>query len=308
MPNNPIQTFRAVEPANFGFGSTATLASQPFVLYYGNAAQARTSGSTSGTTVITAPSLTTPLLASRFQPWTIRNQDNHFPVKVPNAYDRLYVFPMYVVSTTNFVLSGESVPTSFSTASWPTGYTAPIVMPFGRFPQSKDNSPVGPSTIRCLPRDLILKETPSASTTPDFSNEGIWTALPPYATFWPTNNALATTLGSFGAPVSTPRSTASAVGIGAGYQLPPDLSVGANTTAGSAVTNAASVFAATLNSASSVFVGAGLEFSTMGCEEIVLSHLASATNLPVVTMDAQTGASSVGSGKIHYFLVGVFLG
>jgi len=308
MPDTPLKTFRAVEPANWGFGATATIASQPFVLYH--ARNTPQNASTSATTALTGPANTNVLAASRFQPWTSKTLSTHYPVAVPNAYDRVYIFPMYVVETTNGTDTAtpiaNQVATTFSIASPGTSYAAPLIMPFGRLAQSRDNALV-PDTLRRLPYDLIRRANPNAVTL-DGYNQGIWTALPSYASNFLTSNGLATTVGTFGAPVSTPRTTASGLGIGAGYQLPPDLGVGIAAGA-NAVSNTASDFAATTGSGTATVIGAGLEFSLMGCEELVVNPLTVPANFPTVTLSTQTGQTgSVGSGALNWFLMGVFLG
>lgn len=309
MPNTPLQTFRTVEPANYGFGSSATMASRPFVLYHARGTQVATQTAASGT--LAYPAFTGSGQQTRFQPWTVRNQDNHYPVMVPNAYDRVFVFPMFVIDTINGVTgntgSTTEVPTETSVATPSTSYTAPLIMPFGRFPESTYNpNTVNPQHSR-TPWDLIKNFNRSFTVFPDAQTTGIWTVLPPYATNFTTSNGQIVAAPSATNPVSTPRGTGSSVGIGSAYQLPPDMSLGFQATT-SAATNAASVYNA---SGSQVWSGAGIEFSTMGCEELVVSLIGAPTNLSTVTLNAQptTGTGAVqGAAAINFFLMGVFLG
>ena len=310
MPNTPLQTFRTVEPANYAFGSSATLASEPFVLYHQRGTVLTTSASSQ---TLTYPSFTGAGVGTRFQPWTVRNQSNHYPVQIPNAYDRVFVYPMFVLDTidgaTGDTGSTTPVAVSFSIAAPGASYTAPFVMPFGLFPGSRANNTTRNEAHRRLPWDLIRQANPSAVITPDPVTTGCWTVLPPYASNFTTSNGLATAVGSFTAPVSTPRTTnAGTSGTGAPYQLPPDLSTGLTASA-SALTNATGQYVATTNSM--VFNGAGVEFSIMGCEELVVSLVKAPTNSPEVTVDLMpvtgTGATH-GKIAMNFFLMGVFLG
>lgn len=309
MPNTPLQTFRTVEPANYGFGSSATMASRPFVLYHSRGTQAATQ--TAATVSLSYPAFTGSASPSRFQPWTVRNQDNHYPVVIPNAYDRVFVFPMFVIDTIDGVTGniGSTVPltTTTSVATPPATYTAPLIMPFGRFPESTYNpGTINPQHLQG-PWNIIKKFNGSFVTNPDPQTTGIWTALPPYATNFTTSNGQIIAVPSATNPVSTPRGTGSGIGIGSAYQLPPDMSLGFTSTTGAA-SNTASVFN---TSTSQVWSGAGIEFSTMGCEELVVSMIGVPTNLPVVTLDIQptSGTGAVqGAGAINFFLMGVFLG
>lgn len=311
MPNTPLQTFRTVEPANYGFGSSATMASRPFVLYHARGTQVATQ--TAATSTLAYPTFTGSGQQTRFQPWTVRTQDNHYPVVIPNAYDRVFVFPMFVIDTINGVTgntgSTAEVATDTSVAIPPTAYTAPLIMPFGRFPESTYNpNTVNPQHSR-TPWDLIKKFNRSFTVLPDAEPTGIWTVLPPYATNFTTSNGQVVAVPSASNPVSTPRGTGSGVGIGSAYQLPPDLSVGLQATSNGVVSNTASQYLAT--SVSQIWSGAGIEFSTMGCEELVVSLIGAPTNLPTVTLNAQStsGTGAVqGAAAINFFLMGVFLG
>jgi hypothetical protein len=310
MPNTPLQTFRTVEPANYAFGSSATLASQPFVLYHQRGTELTTSGSSQ---TLAYPSFTGAALGTRFQPWTVRDQNNHYPVVIPNAYDRVFVYPMYVMDTINGATgaTGATTPVSveYSIAVPGNSFTAGFIMPFGLFPDSRLNPNTRNAGHRRLPWDLIREANPSATITPNPLTSGCWTALPAYASNFTTSNGLATAAGTFAAPVSTPRTTRTTTsGTGAAYQFPPDLSTGL-TCSGSALTNATGQYAATTNSM--VFNGAGLEFSTMGCEELVVSLVKEPENLPAVTVSAMTvSGTGAANGKIamNFFLMGVFLG
>ena len=97
MPNEPLQTYRAVDPVGYHFGSIATTASQPFVLGHFTSTSHTGAGATNQAMSFSSSALD----ADRFVPWVARNFDNstttgsYYPVAVPNAYDRILIFPMY---------------------------------------------------------------------------------------------------------------------------------------------------------------------------------------------------------------------
>jgi hypothetical protein len=315
MPNPPLQTFRAVEPANYGFGAAANISSQPFVLYHVRGEEVATS-----TTVTTLPTIATythSLNPVRFQPWLARNLATHYPVMVPNAYDRVLIFPMWVVDTRSGVNGdGTTVPVTFTVAAPGDSYVAPIVMPFGLLPQSRGYGNKGSDLNRRLPGDLIKLLNPQSPTPETLQSDGLWQVLPPYASNFAYSNGLAVAAGTYAAPVATPRSTESGtVGVGAPYQLPPDLAIGFSATA-VAVSNTVSQYASTTNSSSSVFCGAGVEFSTLGCEELVVCPVAPPVNFPAVTTNvcavvpqAEPAVPATnGASALNFFLMGVFQG
>lgn len=281
MPNPPLQTFRAVEPAHFGFAAASTLASQPFVLYHergsadiGNDIPALNFVSTFATT----------LPANRFQPWLWRDNDACFPVKVPNAYDRIHVFPMYVASA-----SSGNAP-SFGTVST---YNAPFIMPFGLAPQTRGFTTanrLNPDLHR-LPDDILARLGVVSSF--NSRTNGIWNVLPPYASNFSTSNGLMA-VGSATNPTSFGRHQ---TGTGTAYALPDDLSVS------NALTSLLSETQSRWTSGSSVLIGMGQDFQTLGAEEIVVAPGSSPTGLVI----SHEGSLEV-SYRIEYFLMGMFLG
>lgn len=307
MPNTPLQTFRTVEPANYAFGSSATLASRPFVLYHQRGTEVSTQSG--ATTSVSYPSFTGVLDASRFQPWTVRSQNQHYPVMIPNAYDRVFIYPMYVLDTTNGQTgaTGSTTPVSVgSSIAAPSTYTAPWIAPFGRFSESKDGAISVNSGHRQLPWDVIRKVNPNAVITPDPSTAGCWTLLSPYASNFTTSSGILTAAATVSNQISHLRAMA---GIGNAYQLPPDLTVGLSADTVSEVGNGNSRFAATTTSM--IFNGAGIEYTTAGCEELVVSLIKAPANLPAVTLDTMSvsGTGAVqGKAALNFFLMGVFLG
>ena len=314
MPNTPLQTFRTVEPANYGFGSSATLASRPFVLSWIRS-PTFTSAAATGTVLNGASTggganstgwndsgpntgATLPLVnADRCLPWVARNMEHIYPVKVPNAYDRIYIFPMYCIEArTGAVISGGLTGT----------YIGPSAIPFGLIPETRGYTTTGKMDpfLSRLPDDILdpfiaanqIEATGAAavSSLPSTRTNGLWTTLPPYSANFTTSNV--TNANSETAPSHIARSTITATGkIGSAYHFPADISISKADTNAMASGNSRAANGP-------VIVGGGLEFQVLGCEEIVLS--------PVVgpgTMNWGV-ANSGDKFRIHWFMMGVFLG
>jgi hypothetical protein len=286
MPNNPLQTFRAVEGANSSFTGTVTLASQPFVLHQ----QEVYSITAADTAAVSKAAFTLEALsANRFLPWLLRDLSSCYSVKVPNAYNRIYVFPMFFTSTDD--TTAANMPTIADAGS----YVAPYVIPFGMFPETR-----GHTTANKLheldyrfPDDVVTAATPTQ--VPSFSTRtrGIWTPLPSFGLNSTNSNGTITT-----ASTSTGYARGT-VGAGAGYALPDDLSVSLSNT--SALTASASQY---VTDSTTVLTGMGLEFSTLGCEEIAV-----ALGSNPAGMSTSIAAKVVGKVyKTHFALMGVFLG
>lgn len=288
MPNTPLNTFRAVEGANPSFTSTATLASQPFVLHY----QQVYSLTAADTAAVTKAAFTFEALdARRFLPWILRDFDSCYPVKVPNAYNRIYVFPIFFTSTDD--ATAANMPTLADAGN----YVAPYIVPFGMFPESRDYTTANklhPSTYR-FPDDIVTANSPTQ--VPSFSTRtrGLWTPLPSFGLNSTNSNGTITT-----ASTSTGYARGT-VGAGAGYALPDDLSVSLSNT--SALTSTASNYVDTTAS-TAVLTGMGLEFSTLGCEEIAVALGSNPAGIS--TSIAAKVASKV--YRTHFALMGVFLG
>jgi hypothetical protein len=297
MPNEPLQTYRAVDPVGYHFGSIATTASQPFVLNH------FASPTVLGTAALQA---NVPvafnagdfLTASRFLPWVSRDYDTpltgggaYYPVRVPNAYDRIYIFPMY------YIVGSASV------SAWGTlgGYSAPYILPMGLTPQTRgftDVNKMNPKLYR-FPEDIPEVNGYTRHTgTYSIRSKGLWIPLSSYATNALTNNgfmgaATATDARSFGRSVA---------GTGTTYKLPNDLSI--SNAAGAALTEAANQYAAgTAGTAQPPIIGMGLEFQTHGCEEIVCCIGSVPTgftlNIPIGNNQAH---------RVEMFMMGMFLG
>lgn len=277
MPNTPLQNFRAVEPANYAFGSSATLASQPFVLHHTATAVANAAVSTS---------LAEAYAVDRFFPWVSRLKNSHYPVSVPNAYDRILISPMYVVegasTTPNLKLTGIG--------------TAPIILPMGLAPQTRGtstNNQLNPKIHR-LPEDVLNAAKTSGqffgnTSAVDSRTNGHWNVLPPYAANFLTNNGVLA-VGSSTNPTHFART---GLGVGPGYFLPADLSI-STTTANPLALGDARI-------GQTYFIqGQGIEYATLGSEEIVVCI----GTYPVVSHLDPAAATE----KIHFLLVGMFLG
>lgn len=299
MPNEPLQTFRAVEPAHWGFGAISTIASQPFVLNHFTSDTIGGSGvlQTNAAVGFTAANF---LLADRFYPWISRNYDTpknnggaYYPVKVPNAYDRIYIFPMYYIV-------GSASASSFGSLAT---YSAPYILPMGLTPQTRGFTTVNklnPKLYR-FPEDIPEADGYSRKTgTYNIRDKGLWIPLSSYAT-----NAL-TSNGFMGAASNTDaRSFGRAVaGTGTAYKLPNDLSISLANSNNAPLTDTSNAYlAGSALTEQPPIVGMGLEFQTHGTEEIVcvLGSLPAGLTLNV----------PIGNGQAHrveMFLMGMFLG
>lgn len=352
MPNDPLKTFRAVEPANWGFGASATIASKPFVLQHVRSSDVPytpTGGAAGSGTPVSAwanigaqnfPSLT--LDADRTLPWLARAMSQIYPVSVPNAYDRVYIFPVYMLDRVPLHVVQTSTPVSGSvtttiTDSYPTNlpvigaatntYQAATILPYGMFPETRGSSAVGSLLNTRLPDDLITASNPKAQPIAATRTYGLWNALMPYASNFNSGNG-GSVASSATNPVSLARYTVSgtSTNIGAGYQLPNDLSVSPSPSGSSAMSSTNAQFAASLPTNQTYLTGLGLEFSLQGCSELVVVPLinpsgvptwtANATGLPTLT--GTNGTDPVVNGNAagtyyptvaaNYFLMGVFLG
>ena len=284
MPNPPLQTFRAVEPAHFGFAAASTLASQPFVLYHERGSAIVGEGSPTANSV-SAFAMTYP--ANRFQPWDWRLNDACFPVKVPNAYDRIHIFPMYIATSS----AGVSGDVSFGTVS--TSYNAPFIMPFGLAPQTRGFTTanrLNPELHR-LPDDILAKLGVISSF--NSRNDGIWNVLPPYASNFSTSHGLL----AIGSPTNPTSFGRHQTGTGTGFALPDDLSIS------NANTGVLSESQNRWNANSKVLIGMGQDFQTFGSEEIVVAPGSAPTGLTI----SHVGTLGV-TYRIEYFLMGTFLG
>lgn len=282
MPNEPLKTFRAVEPAHFGFGAMASLASQPFVLHH----QEIYSLTGVGTGVAGAAATYASLAANRFQPWNLRTASSCYPVAVPNAYDRIYIFPVFTTSWT-----GGSTTPSLGIGT----YVAPSIVPFGLTPQTRNfstSNKLNPALHR-LPDDVIQVANPTqVNTGLNLRTNGFWVPLPAYSTNFSTANGLLNAAGSTN-PTHFLRGN---TGAGSAAFLPSDFSLSASNT--SAITVSDSQKAST-----GQIVGLGHEFQTLGSEEIVV---ALGSNPSGVTITHGGELNEV--YKAHFFLMGMFLG
>lgn len=306
MPNNPLTVFRAVEPPFAGFQAAAGLASVPFVLSWSKTdltGSAATTGtllhrtSTGTTTLSKGWDLTTSpvgitLDADRAIPWVARNKDEIYPVAVPNAYERIYIFPLYIIEGT---VSGARLTPPVTAAV----HNGPSILPFGLLPGTR-----GASTAACLndrgtrfPDDLMAKQATPLSHDYSTRTNGSWITLPPYASNFTTNSQL-TVSNTETSPASFGRSTTSLANgaLGVGYRFNSDYTISQSTTAG-ATGGSNARFAA-----SSSLTGVGMEFSLQGCQEVVV--------VPQDFPDTLTW-TTVGSNeafRVHMFMMGVLLG
>lgn len=298
MPNNPLVTFRAVEPSNSGFTAAVGLTSAPFVLQHYRSFIAAT-----GSSQATAAAVTISLAADRFLPWINRTNNNVYPVAVPNAYDRVYIFPMLCLDTTPSADATPVPTTGFINAL--TSYAPPAIIPFGLLPETRGAGTGGKLLKSRLPDDLITAAAPSA--TPQFSTRtnGLWMPLMPYASNFTTNNAQITVANNAYSS-SVPRNLVASAGIGNGYMLPLDASISMSTTG--AASAASPALAAYTTGTAGPVISAGLEFTLSGCQELVVS-LANTPTLPTHTIDANAGTTLGGAGVgYNFFLMGMFLG
>jgi len=297
MANEPLQNFRAVEPANYGFGASATIASQPFVLNHLMATPIVGDGLGADTDIAVAFP-TAAHDANRFLPWISKDfasplsTGSYYPVKVPNAYDRIYIFTMYQLSTDDSQANANA--TTFAT---PNAYAAPWVVPMGLQPQTRGfstSNKLNPK-ISYLPDDIISAAYPTHTKNVgyDIRTHGSWTPLPAYSSNFSTSNGI-WAAGANNNPASFGRATA---GTGTAYSLPDDFSVS------KAAALALAEGAAQFGTASPAVIGMGHEFQTMGSEEIVCCI----GSIPTGVRINHPGTSS----KIyftHCFIMGMFLG
>ena len=283
MPNNPLVTFRAVEPSNSGFTAAVGLTSAPFVLQHYRSFIAAT-----GSSQATAAAVTISLAADRFLPWINRTNNNVYPVAVPNAYDRVYIFPMLCLDTTPSADATPVPTTGFINAL--TSYAPPAIIPFGLLPETRGAGTGGKLLKSRLPDDLITAAAPSAT---------------PHASNFTTNNAQITVANNAYSS-SVPRNLVASAGIGNGYMLPLDASISMSTTG--AASAASPALAAYTTGTAGPVISAGLEFTLSGCQELVVS-LANTPTLPTHTIDANAGTTLGGAGVgYNFFLMGMFLG
>jgi len=223
--------------------------------------------------------------ANRCLPWLARDLDGIYPVAVPNAYDRVYIFPMYTI---------QGAAASIALASTTI---APYIIPFGLAPDTRgytDVNKLNPLIAR-FPEDLIGALTPptgGAAHGVNFRTNGAWVPLPPYASNFVSANSTVDNSYANSSPASFARDIAGK--FGAGFQLPDDVTISTSTTT---VMNATAV----QHAASPVIVGAGIEYSTMGSQEIVAVPM---THPSTLTWNA-TNATQF---RVHWFLMGMFLG
>lgn len=292
MPNEPLQTYRAVDPVGYHFGSIATTASQPFVLGHFTSTSHTGAGATNQAMSFSSSALD----ADRFVPWVARNFDNstitgsYYPVAVPNAYDRILIFPMY-----RLVRSAGVTQFTFGTAA---SYVPPFILPMGLIPQTRgftDVNKLNPKLYRFpddVPTDSAYERV---SGSYNIRTHGLWIPLAPYATNGLTSNGSMSVAGntdarSFGRnPVA---------GTGTAYHLPADLSISKAATSGLALNNAQHA-----TGSADTMIGMGIEFQTHGCQEIICSL----GSLPTgITITDNAGAGVV--RRVELFLMGVFLG
>jgi hypothetical protein len=299
MPNEPLQTYRAVEPANWGFGASATLCSQPFVLAHNYVSLTANTGTATGTVLPSTSTGTTNAAigwdtqapgnmvkdVSRCLPWLARDFNGIYPVAVPNAYDRILIFPMYTIE-------GQA-----ATLLAPTTFDAPAFIPFGLLPETRgftDVNKLNPKIAR-FPEDLIATLTPPSGSTGHGINlrtNGAWVPLHPYGSNYLSSNQATENTYAASSPSAFARDTAPALGLG--YRLPSDVSISTSTGTTMSATN-------TSHAASNLIVGAGIEYNTIGSKEIVA--------VPVTHPSSLTWAVTSGTPfRVHWFLMGAFLG
>lgn len=287
MPE-PLQTFRAVEGASPAYTAAVTLASQPFVLHF--ATIEVTGNGTPGTSVSTGTSWPT-LPAERFRPWVQRNDALTYPVKVPNAYDRVYVYPVYTTST-------DDVEANIPTITPNNGFTAPLVLPFGLQPETRGHTTVNKLNPKCyrFPDDVLLNAYPGAVYKTDQLNtrtNGLWSLLPHDGVDDSVRNGQYPTLAGVG---SGRTAFASSNGTGGLYQLPNDFTISSAST--SALNEGVALVG---NNTMSIF-GMGQQFQTLGSEELVLSI----GRYPSFVWN-HAGVNTK-KYRVHLLMMGMFLG
>jgi hypothetical protein len=226
----------------------------------------------------------------------MRNHDWIYPVKVPNAYDRIYIFSMYSIEAR----TGSSLRITSNVAN------NAAVLPYGLFPETRghttsntlvDTGSRFPDDLmnRLLIADPVESTAPLAvSSLPSTRTNGIWNVLPPYSANFTTSHP--TNANSEVSPSHIARSNVGANGkIGSAYLLPSDSSISKSPATLQTITNSRIA-------TGSVVVGQGLEFQTMGTEEII-----AVPAIPPSSIDWTVPAAG-DKFRLHWFLMGVFLG
>lgn len=282
MPE-PLQTFRAVEGASPAFTAGVSLASQPFVLHHQQVA----SVTAASTAALTTQAFSYETLANdRFFPWNLRTASSCYPVKVPNAYTRVYIYPLWITSTNDTTAANMPF---FEVGS----YAAPYIMPYGLFPETRGHTTFSKLNPKCyrFPDDVVTAANTSDTVSSPTRTNGLWSVLPPYGTNATTSNGVLTT----GAGNTFGRATGL---VGAAYMLPDDLSISSS----SGNTPLAAGTPALSNSFQ--MMGMGHEYQTLGTEEIVVALGSNPSGLTLGT----TACVATKIYRAHFFLMGVFLG
>lgn len=287
MPE-PLQTFRAVEGASPAYTAAVTLASQPFVLHF---ATIEVTGTGTAATLLPTGTSWPTLPAERFRPWVQRNDALTYPVQIPNAYDRVYVYPVYTTST-------DDVEANIPTITPNNGFTAPLVLPFGLQPETRGFTTANKLNPKCcrLPEDVLLNVYPGAIYKTDQLNtrtNGLWSLLPHDGVNDSVRNGMFSTLASVG---SGRTAFSGSNGTGGLYQLPNDFTISSG---GVNALNEGVALAG--NNTMSIF-GMGQQFQTLGSEELVLSI----GRYPSFTWN-HAGVNTK-KYRVHLIMMGVFLG
>jgi hypothetical protein len=280
MPNAPLQTFRAVEAANYGFGASVSLASRPFVLYHQRVTIAGATLAVSST----AMPFTTPLPTNRFFPWVNRVANGFYPVTVPNAYDRIAIHNLFTTDTNDTLITNSSIV--------PGAFSGGIVIPMGLAPETRGCSLTVGNGPR-LPEDLVRDIVPTNLQSVDTRTNGHWLTLPPYAVNFSTNHGVLA-VGAAGNAVHYGRNV---VGTGNAYALPDDFTI-SNSVATDLGTAQGSA-----GTTGQIISGGSIEYATMGCSEIVVSIGAN----PVLNYTIEAGTLNKTFG-FNWFVMGMFLG
>lgn len=312
MPNNPLSTFRAVEPPFAGFQAAAGLASVPFVLSWCKTNLTGTTGLATGTVLPYSSTNTTATTtgwdttsnpsgitadADRTIPWLARAKSEIYPAAIPNAYDRVYIYPLYIIEGTT---AGATLTPPLTAAN----HTGPFILPFGLLPGTRGTGTAGSLNDRGtrFPDDLLASQSSPLSYDYSTRTNGSWIVLPPYASNFMTSNAIDYS-NTEAAPGSFGRSASSSANgkFGAGYQLPADYTISKSVTG----TPYASVATGSGNVQffkSSSLTGVGIEYALQGCQELVV--------VPQTFPDTLTWttAANAEAFRVHMFLMGVFLG
>lgn len=280
MPNAPLQTFRAVEAANYCFGASVSLASRPFVLYHQRVTIASTGTAVGGAGL--ALSFTT-LATNRFFPWVNRVANGFYPVTVPNAYDRIAIHNLFTTDSNDTLITNSSIV--------PGVFSGGIVIPMGLAPETRGCSLTVGNGPR-LPEDLVRDIVPTNLQSVDTRTNGHWLTLPPYAVNFSTNHGVLA-VGSTTNAVHYGRNVA---GTGNAYALPDDFTI-----SNSVATDLGTAQGAA-GTSGQIISGGTIEYATMGCSEIVVSIGAN----PVLNyLNDGTAGKTYG---YNWFVMGMFLG